>query len=173
MRLPTRQRGRRAAATMELAMFLPLLVSLMLGLWELGRALQVFQDVSNAAREGARQAATAKYTKDEVRQAVFDYLQKAKVPLSDTVPLGSETLSNTNATITVSNLTTGGEVFDATQLDRMQVTVAVPVKNYRWVLSNTFLPANSSVTSTLTFLCTRDVPIVVNVAIPQQPLPTS
>ncbi|MFO0844862.1 MAG: TadE/TadG family type IV pilus assembly protein [Gemmataceae bacterium] len=175
MRLPTRphRQGRRAAATMELAMFLPLLVSLMLGLWELGRALQVFQDVSNAAREGARQAATAKYTKDEVRQAVFDYLQKAKVPLSDTVPVGSETLANTNATINVTNLTTGGEVYDATQLDRMQVAVAVPVKNYRWVLTSTFLPAASSVTSTLTFLCTRDVPIVVNVAIPQQPLPTS
>jgi Flp pilus assembly protein TadG len=158
---------------MELAMFLPLLVTLMLGLWELGRALQVYQDVSNAAREGARQAATAKYTKDEVKQSVFEYLQKARVPLHDTLPAGSVTLSNTNATITVTNLTTGGEVFDADQLNKMQVTVAVPVKNYRWVLTNTFLPSDSAVSSTQTFLCTRDVPIVVSVTIPQAPLPPS
>jgi Flp pilus assembly protein TadG len=157
---------------MELAMFLPLLVTLMLGLWELGRALQVYQDVSNAAREGARQAATAKYTKEQVRQAAFDYLQKSNVPMHDSLPPASVTLLNTNATITVNNLTTGGEVFDASQLDRMQVTVSVPVKNYRWVLTSNFLPANSSVTSTLTFLCTRDVPIIVTVTIPQQPLPT-
>lgn len=168
-----RRRGqpRQAAAIVEFAMMLPLLVSLMLGMWELGRAIQVFQSVSNAAREGVRQAASAKYTKEQVRQAVFDYLKKANVPMHNTLPAADVTLTTTNATITVTNVTSGGEVFDANQLDKMQVTVSVPVVNYKWLLANTFLPAGSSVTSTANFLCTRDVPITVSATIPQQPLP--
>ncbi len=168
-----RRKQRSGAAIVEFAVILPLLVTLMLGLWELGRAIQVFQSVSNAAREGARQAATAKYTKEEVRQAVFDYLKGARIPLHDSKPASEVTLLNMNATIVVENLTTGGEVYNAAQLDRVKVTVSVPVKNYQWLLSNTFLPAESSVISVSSFLCTRDVPITIDVNIPQQPLPPS
>ena len=173
MRLATSPlRGQRtAAAAVEFALLSPLLVSLLLGLWELGRAIQVAQIVSNAAREGARQAASAKYTKAQVQQSVFDYLVNANVPMHDTLPPASVDLTNTNATITVTNLTSGGEVFDANQLDRMTVFVSVPVKNYRWVSSTFFMPANSEVSATVGFLCTRDVPINISVTIPQSPLP--
>lgn len=176
MRLPpraARRRRRSAVAAVELALTLPLLTILLLGIWELGRAIQVYQVVSNAAREGARQAASAKYTKDEVRQAVFEYLQRANVQLSDTLPPASVTLANTNATIVVENLTTGGETLDANQLDRMQVTVAVPVRNFRWVLSELFLPGSGNVTAVAGFLCTKDVPIEVLTDIPQAPLPVN
>jgi Flp pilus assembly protein TadG len=51
---------RRGTATVELALVLNLLViPLMLGLWEMGRFVQVQQIVSNSAREGARMAAQA------------------------------------------------------------------------------------------------------------------
>ncbi|MFO0879257.1 MAG: TadE/TadG family type IV pilus assembly protein [Gemmataceae bacterium] len=169
---PLRAR-RSGVAALEFGLVMPLLVMLLLGLWEMGRAIQVFQTVSNAAREGARQASTAKYTREQVRQSVFEFLQRAGVPLSDTLPSSSVTLSNTNAVIIVENLTTGGEVFEATQLDRIQVTVEVPVRNYRWVLANTFLNSTSAVKSVVGFLCTRDVPIAITVDIPMQPLPPS
>lgn len=173
MRLSTSplRRRRPAIAAVQFAMIAPLLTTLLLGLWETGRAIQVSQNVSNAAREGARQAASANYTKAQVQQSVFDYLVNANVPMSDTIPQGSVTLANTNATITVSNLTSGGEVFDANQLDQMSVYVSVPVTNFRWITTSFFVPAGAQVSTTVGFLCTRDIPIDIVSTIPQSPLP--
>ncbi len=51
---------RRGTATVELAIVLNFcIIPLMLGLWEMGRFVQVQQIVSNAAREGARMGAQA------------------------------------------------------------------------------------------------------------------
>ena len=51
---------RRGTATVELAIVLNFcIIPLMLGLWEMGRFVQVQQIVSNSTREGARMAAQA------------------------------------------------------------------------------------------------------------------
>lgn len=56
-RSPSRRRG---AATVELALMMTfVIVPLILGLWEMGRYVQVQQYVANSAREGARLAAQA------------------------------------------------------------------------------------------------------------------
>jgi Flp pilus assembly protein TadG len=53
-------RLRRGTATVELALvMLTIVVPLMIGLWEMGRFVQVQQIVSNSAREGARMAGQA------------------------------------------------------------------------------------------------------------------
>src|SRR4051794_26423126 len=52
---PHRSRG--ASAAVEFALVLPVLVTLMFGLWEIGRIIQIQQVLSNSAREGARVAA--------------------------------------------------------------------------------------------------------------------
>jgi Flp pilus assembly protein TadG len=57
----------------------PLLAMLMLGTWELGRMIQAAQVLSNAAREGGRQAAAGLKTRAEVRQFVVNYLQRAGI----------------------------------------------------------------------------------------------
>lgn len=164
-------RARSAAALIEFALLLPLLVTLILGTWEVGRMIQIYQVVANAAREGARQAASAKYTNDEVRQAVFEYLQRNGLALHDTLPPGSVDLTNTNCTITVAVANGSNQAFDADQGVPMTVTVGVPVKNFQWVLGNTFVPANAKAESSVGFLCLKDYPIIVDPVIPQSPLP--
>jgi Flp pilus assembly protein TadG len=43
---------------------LPLILSIVAGLWEVGRVVEVQQLLANAAREAGRQAATGQYTND-------------------------------------------------------------------------------------------------------------
>src|SRR5262249_28012512 len=107
-------------AAVEFAVLSPLMVMLLLGMWEVGRMLQVQQSMSNAAREGGRQASTGQLTNSEVQQVVRDYLNRAGVP-------------TTNLTVNVTNLTNGGDVSAAVQMDKLQVDVSVPVQDFRWV----------------------------------------
>ncbi|MDH3500753.1 MAG: pilus assembly protein, partial [Acidimicrobiia bacterium] len=51
--------GQRGIALVEFALILPLLLSLVVGIAEFGLAFKDFLSVSNAAREGARVAASA------------------------------------------------------------------------------------------------------------------
>jgi hypothetical protein len=160
---------RVAVAAVEFAMLLPLLVILILGIWEIGRLIQISQLISNAAREGARQGSTAKYTYTQIRQATFEYLRNSGVPLHHTLNNADVTLSNTNVVIEVDNLD-GNEAFEADQFDRIFVRVTIPMRNFQWLSSNTFMPAGTKISANSTFLVMRDLPIVVPTDIPQQPI---
>ena len=48
---------RNGVAAVEFAFVLPILLTMLMGVWELGRIIQVEQVMVNAAREGARIAA--------------------------------------------------------------------------------------------------------------------
>jgi hypothetical protein len=133
--------------------------------------IQMYQIVSNAAREGGRQAATAKYTNSQVQQTALSYLLASQVPASDTLPNNQVTLSNTNCTINVQDQTSGTDVSLAHQLDVIVVTVTVPVKNFRWTGANLYSTDNTTIQATATFLCLRDVPLQVDTSIPAAPLP--
>lgn len=163
-------RGRSAAAAVEFALVAPLLVTLLLGVWELGQAIRMYQLVANAAREGVRQAATAKYTNDEVKQAVFEYLQRANVPLSDTLAPASVTITNTNAVIAVNVTNAGNSAYDADQFVPMTVSVTLPSKNFRWLMAGVFLSSNANVSVTAGGMCLKDIPITVDTQIPQAPV---
>jgi Flp pilus assembly protein TadG len=52
-------RGSQAQALVEFALVLPLLLLLLVGIIDFGRALFVYSEVSNAAREAVRYAAVA------------------------------------------------------------------------------------------------------------------
>ena len=85
MKLRTRIRyGERGQALVEAAMIMPLVLLLMVGIFEVGRAYQTWQVLTNAAREGARasvvvganaatvQALVKQYMKDGQLQGVDD-----------------------------------------------------------------------------------------------------
>src|SRR4029450_2917444 len=81
---PTR-RTRRGVAAVEAAITLPLLLTLLLGLWEVGRMLQIRAPMNHAAREGARMAAGGLYngqpvTVAMVQSQVKDYLTAGGFP---------------------------------------------------------------------------------------------
>jgi Flp pilus assembly protein TadG len=69
---PTR---RTAAAAVEFAFVAPLLVLLVLGMVEFGRMLMVQQNLTNAAREGARKAVLPGATDSQVETTIDDYMK--------------------------------------------------------------------------------------------------
>ena len=64
----------RGAALLETAVTLPIVLMICVGIFEFGRAYQTWQVLTNAAREGARVAATDGTTDLEVETAVRSYL---------------------------------------------------------------------------------------------------
>jgi Flp pilus assembly protein TadG len=62
-------------ALLEVAITLPLLLLVAVGIFEFGRAYQTWQVLTNAAREGARVAILPNATTDDVQSRVVAYLQ--------------------------------------------------------------------------------------------------
>jgi Flp pilus assembly protein TadG len=61
MRLSMRNTQRRGAAAVEFAVCLPLLVTILLGILEMGRLMMVEEILVNCARDGARTAAVTSF----------------------------------------------------------------------------------------------------------------
>ena len=68
-------RSERGAAMLEVALTLPMLLLVCVGIFEFGRAYQTWQVLTNAAREGARVAVLPSSKKADVEDRVKDYLQ--------------------------------------------------------------------------------------------------
>jgi Flp pilus assembly protein TadG len=144
-RLPDR---RRAAAAVEFGVVLPILLVMLLGIWEVGRVLQVRQILNNAAREGARQAASGQISDPQVKIAVCAYLKNAGLPDYSTLP---------DTVVTVSNLThPGTDSLAATSLDQIRVTVSIPSKDVRWVVANYFTPDSFRVSDSAVWYSTKN-----------------
>jgi Flp pilus assembly protein TadG len=78
--LLTRIRKDRGAAIVEVALTLPLLLLVSVGIFEFGRAYQTWQVLTNAAREGARIAVLPGSTDSSVRNRVVGYMQNGQLP---------------------------------------------------------------------------------------------
>jgi Flp pilus assembly protein TadG len=131
---------RRGVAAVEFALLSPLLVFLMLGLWEVGRMIEINQILSNAARVGARQASTGMNTSTDVQTAVTDYLQAAGLPTG-------------HATVTVS-----ADPTTANQGDQIQVTVTIPFSDVRWIALNLVSSSSSTLSGTAVWYSLKDNP---------------
>jgi Flp pilus assembly protein TadG len=159
-----RHARRRGVAAVELALLVTfLLLPLLLGLWDVGRLVEVEQLVQNAAREGGRQASTGKRSVSDVQQAVVDYLARDGITLDPSA-------------VTVTNLTdgtrtdprAGSSPQNALQLDHFEITVSVPINSVRWVLMDRFSGA-TTLTATADWYSMNDLPFLVSPTIPSQP----
>jgi Flp pilus assembly protein TadG len=134
---------RRGSVIVEAAFVLPIILSLMLGVWEVGRMIQVSQIMENAAREGARVAAggyvngTA-VTVSTVQTAVQNYLSAAGLPSA--AATGAQVSVNCLATLSWT------DPYLAQPLDPFKVTVTIPAgapfDSLRWNLLNKITSAN-------------------------------
>ena len=75
-----RIREHRGAAIVEVALTLPLLLLVSVGIFEFGRAYQTWQVLTNAAREGARIAVLPGSTDSGVRNRVVAYMETGQLP---------------------------------------------------------------------------------------------
>jgi Flp pilus assembly protein TadG len=80
---------------LEMAMTLPLLLLVSVAIFELGRAYQTQQILTNAAREGARLAVLPGSSADTIRTRVRQYLAQGQLTNAST----AEVDINTTATI--------------------------------------------------------------------------
>lgn len=62
---------------LEFALLLPVLLALVIGIYEFGRAWNVYQVLTNTAREGARLAVIPTSTETDVRNTIDQGLQRA------------------------------------------------------------------------------------------------
>jgi Flp pilus assembly protein TadG len=116
--LKTSRRGERGQATIELALTLPLLLLVVLGVFDFGLMFQRFEVVTNAAREGARLAVlTSQYNTAAAQQRALDYLASGGITdggvgcnagtagsLCVTVTPGTTTIAGTSPALTVNEM---------------------------------------------------------------------
>ena len=88
--LKTRRRAKSSesgSSLVELAVSLPLLLVLIVGIVDFGFLFQSFEVVTNAAREGARIAVLPGYTNADVQARVSTYVSSAGLPGTATTTL--------------------------------------------------------------------------------------
>jgi Flp pilus assembly protein TadG len=144
-----RWKTRRAVAAVELAVCLPLILTLLLGIWEVGRLIEIQQLVTNAAREAGRQAATGQLTNSQVQAVVTQYLAQTGLPTGNVV-----------TTITITD-PTGVAVADASQatyLDTILITVSIPYSDVRWTLISLVTQPGEQISATVQWISMVDKP---------------
>jgi Flp pilus assembly protein TadG len=139
-----RSHARRGVAVVEFAFILPILLLLLVGIWEVGRMLEAHQIISNAAREGGRVASTGLSSTVEVRDAVYEYLTNAGMPTKN-VKVVVQVKGDAKADATT-----------AIQLEELSVTVTMPVKDVVWYTLEMFTPMSSLLEARSVWYSMRD-----------------
>lgn len=151
MRTATNRPCRPGVAAVELAVILPVLALFIVGVWEVGRMVEVQQLLTNAAREGGRQASIGNVDAQGVKDAVKRYMTQN----------GISTVSDND--ITVTNLTDASrnDPTQANQLDRFEIVVTIPFSSVRWAVLDQVTTTKNLVGSA-DWYSMRDIPITVN-----------
>jgi Flp pilus assembly protein TadG len=159
---------RQGAAAVEMAFLMPLLLGLIVGVWEVGRLVQIQQTMYNAAREGARLASqatiinsTGAYTQittssssPNVTTTVAQYLSSAGITNQTGLVVTYTDLTNPAAT----------DPYLGAQNDQFIITVTLPYANVKWSPLSLVNPQTVGASCTWTIMI--DSPIIVNTTLP-------
>jgi Flp pilus assembly protein TadG len=127
-------RRRRGAVALEFAILISFFLLLLFGMIELGRAIQVSQILTNAAREGARRAIVPGATNTQVEQIISTYMTAAAIP-------SHETSIQINGT--------AGSLATAASHDELAVRVSTPYASVSWGVMR-LIPADRVFSATVT-----------------------
>ena len=178
MRLHPRSSGRRrGVAAVEFAVVLPLLMLLLVGIWELGRIIHVQILLNSAARDGARLAAQANivstsgaYTQihfntgtPNVDATIRAYLQAAGI--TDLTGLVIE-LQFMEPAVSGGAMPTdpAADPFTGVKNQRFRVRITIPYANVRWTTMTLINP--TTLTAEAYWQCLVDDPFTVNTTMP-------
>jgi Flp pilus assembly protein TadG len=173
---PARVR-RRGVAAVEFAFIVPLLLLLLVGIWELGRIIHVQIIMNNAARDGARLAAqanivnvTGAYTQIQFDTGTPNVVDTIRAYLKAN---GITDLTGLEIELQfVEPAAVGGPMPTAVDADpyigvknqRFRVKVSIPYDNVRWTSLSLINP--TTLTAEAYWQCLVDDPFTVNTTLP-------
>ena len=159
------ERARRGVVAVEAAVVLTILVPMMLGVWEVGRIVEMSRILQDAASEGARIAAGGysngtTVTVAVVQTTVQNYLTAAGFPSA----------AVSGAQISVTNLSSDPwtDPCNALPLDPFSVTVTIPsgaAFNSLFWITGTFTGMNQ-LSATVNWVSANDAQAVVSTTLP-------
>jgi Flp pilus assembly protein TadG len=142
---PRSQQRRAGIAATELAVVAPFLVTVVLGMFEVGRGVMIKDVLTNAARKGCRTGVTATGTYQNVIDDVGNILSDNNIPAADatiTIQIASYTGSGTTPSWGAFTTVSGASSYTPNALDNVSVKVSIPVTDVLW-----FAPVFMSSTS--------------------------
>jgi hypothetical protein len=177
MRVPCRAGARRGVAAVEFAVILPLLLMLLVGIWELGRIIHVQQTVNNAARDGARLGAQANVvsTTGAYTQIKFDTGTPNVVDAIKAYLSASGITNHTGLVIEFQFMepakpgdppptATNAHPYTGVKNQRFRVKVSLPYNNVRWTTLS--LINVNTLTAEAYWQCLVDDPFTVDTSLP-------
>jgi hypothetical protein len=168
--LPQRRR-RPGVAAVEFAFLAPVLLILLVGLWQVGRIVQVKQLMDNAAREGTRLASQSQivapvggYTQvhtstgiPNVQDKIREYLFAAGVVDATTVNDAAVKFQFLDGDLTRT------DPYQGLKGERFQITVTLPLQDVNWT---PFDVSGNFITTSVVWVILVDAPFTVNTTIP-------
>jgi Flp pilus assembly protein TadG len=179
---------RAGVAAVEFGFLAPVIAGLVLGVWEVGRIVELSNILWNGARESARDASLVQDNLSTIASNLLTYLQAADPTdfvSSHSTTIKSPTISlpaNTTGYMCWDN-TTNQELFTITftditntsvtdptgmsQLDHYQIGIQVPYSTVGWT-SVAQLTGITRLTITVDWACMADSPFTITPSLPAQ-----
>jgi Flp pilus assembly protein TadG len=130
--------GRSAAVTVEMAVLIPVLMTMMLGMFELSRAMMVKQTLTGAARKGCRTGIIHQYGNSDI---ISDATNIMADDGFDSTRFNPPSIGSITIVVTDPSGATLADALDAPPGSTVSVQVSIPVSSFAW-FSTTFMPAS-------------------------------